>query len=355
MRRVLVVVLVSFLAQLVLVPSASSALSGRYVLATPFLGVYTRPVRAFLTTRELDVVTRMSSHLRLSQIGLKPAVNRGTWHVEPGLVRSEHLSMQRQVVRNLQQVLEKFNGTFAAWQIDVIIGRTQSYIKSQLAELGCAPDLSQTGGEILMGAAVCGRHVLISNLTGFLFLTAPDQPITVAMEKRREPRASSMPYQLEIRSLEGLAHEWAHSYRAAGQQGRVLVDEPAWVKEGLASMWASVSVVNTFQSRMTYRDWHILRLRKFVHWVDQCNRPLREYRTVRTGTNGCEYFMGPLAIELLIARHGGLQNIVRVFHLHNSSQGFPGDFVQVYGMTIDEFEREADLYISQIRKAELTK
>ena len=355
MRRVLFVLLMSLVTQFIQAPSPASALSGRYVLATPFLGTYARPVRVFLTTKELDVVTRMSSHLRLSQIRLKPAVNRGVWHIEPGLEKSEHLSMQRQVVRNLQQVLEKFNGTFAAWHIDVIVGRSQSYIKSQLAELGCAPDLSQTGGEVLLGAAVCGRHVLISNLTGFLFLTAPDQPITSAMEQRREPRASSMPYQLEIRSLEGLAHEWAHSYRAAGQQGRVLVDEPAWVKEGLASMWASVSVVNTFQSRMTYRDWHVLRLRKFVHWVDQCNRPLREYRTVQEGTNGCEYFMGPLAVELLIARHGGLQNIVKVFHLHNSAQGFPGDFVQVYGMTIEEFEHEADLYIAQIRKAELTK
>ncbi|NBU38857.1 MAG: hypothetical protein EBS32_11610, partial [Actinobacteria bacterium] len=256
MRRVLFVLLMSLVTQFIQAPSPASALSGRYVLATPFLGTYARPVRVFLTTKELDVVTRMSSHLRLSQIRLKPAVNRGVWHIEPGLEKSEHLSMQRQVVRNLQQVLEKFNGTFAAWHIDVIVGRSQSYIKSQLAELGCAPDLSQTGGEVLLGAAVCGRHVLISNLTGFLFLTAPDQPITSAMEQRREPRASSMPYQLEIRSLEGLAHEWAHSYRAAGQQGRVLVDEPAWVKEGLASMWASVSVVNTFQSRMTYRDWH---------------------------------------------------------------------------------------------------
>jgi len=355
MRRAVIFLMVGLLAQVLVVPSRASALSGRYVLATPFLGTYKRPVRAFLTTKELDVVTRMSSHLRLSQRGLKPAVNRGTWHIEPGLERSEHLSMQRQVVRNLQQVLEKFNGTFASWQIDVIIGRTQSYIKSQMASLGCAPDLSQTGNEILMGAAVCGRHVLVSNLTGFLFLTAPDQPLTSVLEARAEPRANSMPYLLEIRSLEGLAHEWAHSYRAAGQQGRVLVEEPAWVKEGLASMWASISVVNTFQSRMTYRDWHILRLRKFVHWVDQCNKPLREYRSVIQGTNGCEYFMGPLAIELLIARHGGLQNVVEVFHLHDSAQGFPGDFVQVYGMTIEEFEHEADLYIAQIRKAELTK
>ena len=355
MRRVLVAVAVVLVAQVLVDAPRATGLSGRYVTATPFLGTYKRPIRAFLTTKELDVITRMSSHLRLSQVGLKPAVNRGTWHIEPGLARSEHLSMQRQVVRNLQQVLEKFNGTFAAWKIDVIVGRTQAYIKSRLALLGCAPDLSQTGGEILMGAAVCGRHVLVSNLTGFLFLVAPDQPLTTALETKAEPRASSMPYVLEIRSVEGLAHEWAHSYRAAGQQGRVLVDEPIWVKEGLASMWASVSVVNTFQSRMSYRDWHILRLRKFIHWVDQCDRPLREYRAVVEGTNGCEYFLGPLAIELLVARHGGFQNIVRVFHLHNSAQGFPGDFVQVYGMTIDEFEREADTYIAQIRKAELTK
>ena len=120
-------------------------------------------------------------------------------------------------------------------------------------------------------------------------------------------------------------------------------------------MWAGVSVVNVFKDRATYLDWHVLRLRRFVHWVDQCDRPLRDYRTVQQVTNGCEYFLGPLAIELLVARHGGLQNIVKVFHLHSSAQGFLGDFMQVYGMSIDAFEREADAYISKIRKAELTK
>ena len=235
-RRAVAVFILVLIAQVVHVPSRATALSGRYVLVTPFIGNYSRPVRVFLTTSERDVITRVNGYLQQSQKGLRPAVNHGSWRIEPGLSGSSQLSLQRRVVNNLQQVLEKYNGTFADWHIDVIVGRTQSYIKSQLVSLGCRPDLSQTGNEILMGAALCGRHVLVSNLTGFLFLTSPDQPITAAMESRPEPKTSSVPYLLEIRCLEGLAHEWAHSYRAAGQQGRVLVDEPAWVKEGLASV-----------------------------------------------------------------------------------------------------------------------
>jgi hypothetical protein len=58
---------------------------------------------------------------------------------------------------------------------------------------------------------------------------------------------------------------------------------------------------------------------------------------------------------LLIARHGGLENLIKVFHLNDPEQGFLDDFEEVYGMTLGDFEKEADAYIAGIREAELTR
>ena len=333
----------------------ADALSGRYVLITPVIGRYQRPFRVFLTTRELDVMTRMGARLRAARKVPRAIVNTGTYHVEPGSERSPLFVSQRAVLRELQRVLEKYNGTIADWKVDIIVGRTQRYIKSTLRELGCQTNLVSTDGVLQMGAALCGRHFLVGNLTGYMFLQSSTDVLTDAMERAREPRVSTVPYLIAMRNLSGLAHEWTHIYRAAGQAGRVFTDEPAWVREGLAEVWAGIAIVNSNILRMTYTDWHVIRLRRFLDWSRRCDVNLVDFRLGSEATNGCEYFIGPLAIELLIARHGGLENLIKVFHLNDPEQGFLDDFEEVYGMTLAEFEKEADAYIAGIREAELTR
>jgi hypothetical protein len=354
--------IVFFLLAAVLVPAVvahpgrdADALSGRYVLITPTIGAYRKPFRAFLTTRELDVMTRMGVRLRAARKVPLRVVNTGVFHVEPGSGDSPLFLAQRTVLRELQRVLEKYNGTIADWRVDIVVGRSQAYLKSTLASLGCNADFSQTDGVVQMGAALCGRHYLADNLTGYLFLRSSDDILTGAMERAREPRVGSIPYLVAMRNLSGLAHEWAHIYRAAGQNGRVFTDEPAWVREGLAEIWSGIAIVNSNIARMTYTDWHVIRLRRFLDWSRRCNVKLIDFRTGSAATNGCEYFIGPLAIELLIARHGGLENLIKVFHLNDPEQGFLDDFEEVYGMTLGDFEKEADAYIAGVREAELTR
>ena len=333
----------------------SEALAGRYVLITPVIGKYQRPFRVFMTARELDVMTRMGARLRAARKVPRSIVNTGTYHVETGSERSPMFLSQRAVLRELQRVLEKYNGTIADWKVDIVVGRTQKFLKSKLRELGCLTNLVSTDGVLQMGAALCGRHFLADNLTGYMFLRSSADVLTDAMEGAREPRVSTVPYLVAMRNLSGLAHEWAHIYRAAGQDGRVFTDEPAWVREGLAETWAGIAIVNSNIVRMTYTDWHVIRLRRFLDWSRRCDVKLVDFRLGSEATNGCEYFIGPLAIELLIARHGGLENLIKVFHLNDPEQGFLDDFEEVYGMTLSEFEKEADAYIAGIREAELTK
>jgi hypothetical protein len=333
----------------------SDALSGRYLLITPVIGRYQRPFRVFMTTRELDVMTRMGARLRAARKVPRSIVNTGTFHVEPGSEKSPMFVSQRIVLRELQRVLEKYNGTIADWKVDIIVGRTQEFLKSKLRDLGCLTNLVSTDGVLQMGAALCERHFLVDNLTGYMFLRSSGDVLTDRMEQAREPNVSTVPYLVAMRNLSGLAHEWAHIYRAAGQDGRVFSDEPAWVREGLAEVWAGIAIVNSNIIRMTYTDWHVIRLRRFLDWSRRCNVKLIDFRLGSAAMNGCEYFIGPLAVELLIARHGGLENLIKVFHLNDPEQGFLDDFEDVYGMTLADFEKEADAYIAGIREAELTR
>ena len=329
--------------------------SGAWVTVHPSVGSHRRSLRIFFTSDEITVVAAMAPEVKDARRGTLAVVNPGDFHVEPSARKSQLLATQRRVLSELQRIFEKYNGVLEEWHVDLVAGRSQKWLLSALRSVGCRTDLSRTGGVILMGAALCGRHVLVSNLTGYLFLRTPDDALTARNESRREPSPESVPLLVAIRNMSGLAHEWAHSYRAAGQGGRSLSDEPAWVREGLAEVWAGIAIVAAHEGQISYRDWHAVRLRRFLDWPARCTDGLEETRRSSGTVNGCEYFLGPLAIELLVARHGGLRNLVRVFHLHDPEQGFLDDFVEVYGMTLEEFEAEADEYIAAIRRVELGK
>jgi hypothetical protein len=68
--------------------------------------------------------------------------------------------------------------------------------------------------------------------------------------------------------------------------------------------------------------------------------------------NGCEYYFGPLAIELLVADYGGLPNLLRLWETSNLRLDFEDAFESVYGMTLSYFETVADSYISAIAQVE---
>lgn len=327
---------------------------GRYVSVRPTVGAPAAAFRIFLTSSETEVIRSMN--LELSHTRALP-VRRGTpprFHVEPVARGSALLARQRRVLAELQRVMWALDPAGADWAVHVVVGRTQAYLKSTLRRLGCTPDLSANGGILEMGAALCGRHFLASNLTGYLFLRSPADALTARMESRPEPAEKRTPFLVELRNLSGLAHEWAHIHRIAANNGASLRGEPAWFREGLAEMWAGVAIVNTHRD-MTYAGWHAMRLRRFMSWGDRCSSGLGSLRASVAVTNGCEYFLGPLAVELLIARHGGLEKLLELFRSSRDGRDFAADFSGVYGIQLVEFESEADTYIEQIRKAEVSR
>ena len=332
---------------------AQDRLVGSYVQVKPLIGFAIRPIKKFITNEEWEVLAALDRRVRTiphRDIDTDAVV---AWHVEENTLYSPTYRLQLRVLLSLRQMLAGVDGFTKNATLDIIVGRTQGFIRSELDRLGCRPDLSAFDGQILMGAALCNRRIIVSNITGYLFLKTPDQRITPQMERRREPPLFDSPYQVVARNFSALAHEWMHFYRMAGLGGRVAPDEPLWFNEGFAEFWAEMAKVREFGDHDAMLRFHVVRLRDFYDWARKCPGSLRQYRLDRGTT--CEYHLGALAVEYLVAKYGGLEETARAFRMDGKIATFAQGFEQLFGISLDDFEREADRYIETIRRAELTK
>lgn len=340
-----------------LIPASATfsedGVDGRYVQVKPLIGYAIRPIRKFVTFAEFEVIRKVDQRVK----AMDELDERGdaivAWHVESDVEYSPTYRLQQQILHSLRRMLVGVDGFTSGYKMDIVVGRTQGFTMSILDRLGCDPDLSAFDGQILMGAALCNRRVLVTNLTGYLFLRKPGQRITDQMERRKEPPLVETPYQIVARNSSSLAHEWMHFYRMAGLGGRVAPDEPLWFNEGFAEFWADMAKVREFGDHDSLLRFHVVRLRDFYDWARKCPGSLSQYRRDR-GTS-CEYHLGVLAVEYLVANYGGLEEAARAFRMDGKIATFAQGFEQLFGVTLSDFETEADRYIETIRKAELTK
>jgi hypothetical protein len=323
---------------------------GSYVSVCPILGCFGRPIRVFLSNEERSTLQRLATVT--GRVKNRPFVDDSLvrWHIEPAAQLSSTMILQRRVLFSLREMLEGADGVTARWPVDIVIGRTQDYILGTLRSLGCEPNLASQGGQILMGAALCGRRFIVSNISGYLFLSRAGQRVTPELEQMPEGPLFSRNYKIVARNSSALAHEWMHIYRAAGLEGRVAADEPEWFSEGFAEIWAYVAKVREYRRSDGFLRMHVTRLRAFSDWPGQCPGPLSRYRT---GGNpyGCEYHVGTLAMEYLIANYGGLEKTTQAFREDGAKPSFAVGFEALFGVSLEKFEAEADRYIDTVRAA----
>jgi hypothetical protein len=322
----------------------------RVVSFRPYYGYSPSRVTARLSQSEVDIIRRMQSLADSWTSATPPPTNLLNLRIEPSVAGSPTVYLAIDAFHEARAFLSvPFNsGTVP---IAVIIGRTQKYIQQQVAEFGCKPTLATSNGIYLMGATICNRNVIVINLTGYLFLRSITQPITSYMETRPEPRMASMSYLVVDRNLSSLAHEWTHVARNRLSDGFVPDNEPAWFREGLAEVISGLSRVKASHGRYRYAHFHIIRLRKFSNWPNLCGIRLYRFRTSSQFPYGCEYLAGAAALELLIAKYGGISKILELYANIRISGDFLESFTKTYRMSLREFERRADIYARYISQA----
>ena len=331
-------------------PKPARLQPSKVVTIKPAFGYAPTPIRARLSHSELDIIKRLQTLADTWVPATPPPVNFVSWHIEPSAEGSPTLARAREAFQEARAILSvPFNtGTLPVF---IIVGRTQEFIKKEVAEFRCIPSIATAGGDFLMGATICNRSVVVINLSGYFFLRNADQRITSAMETRREPRFSALSYLIVDRNISSLPHEWTHVARSRLSDGFVPDNEPAWFREGLAEIVAALARVRAANGKYPFLHFHVIRLRKFSNWTSTCGLNLARFRTNVNSLNGCKYLTGAAAIELLIAKYGGIPKIITLYAHMRESGDFLESFRYTYGMSLTEFERRADVYARYIAQA----
>lgn len=322
----------------------------KVVTIKPPYGFSNSRITVRLSKSEVDIVRRLQK-LSVNQI-YSPNITAIpiVWKLEPGTEKSQTFQLARQGLFATEELLGR-PGDIDPYPIVVIVGRTQNFFRKEVSALGCSPDLRATGGQYLMGSTLCNRRVVVVNLTGYYFLRYYGQRITTAMESKPEPKISAVSYLLVLRNIGSLAHEWTHVVRALPSGGRVSSTEPAWLNEGMAEVMSGMSNVRASAGKMSYLQFHIIRLRKFSNWPSSCRLSLTAYRKISKTLGGCEYLRGAAAVELLIANYGGVRKLMALYDDATDTDDFFSSFQRIYGMSLRAFELRADKYARYITLA----
>lgn len=335
-----------------LLPSmhVSAANEGRERVArltvTPAYGAFPKGLSVPVRPWESRVIQQISRSVGKSANVLPQTHQLITWYVEPAVDESPTFLLAREVLYELQHALEEI-GVLEGRLTSVVVGRTQEYIRSTVRSLGCNPDMRLTFGQFLMGASVCGHGILVMNLTGYLVLDSL-RPLTADDEVRPERPLAAQSYLVVDRNASSLAHEWVHSVRSEIGGPFAFSDEPTWFSEGVAELVSEIARVRAFGEGTTFGEIHAIKVRLFSDWPSTCTLDLRLYRIPITRLSGCEYSLGNLALELLVAEFGGLSRIFDLYRRIAEGGTFDEAFRFVFGVSLDDFEAYANRYIRDV-------
>lgn len=319
------------------------------VPVTPPYGAWPRGLSTTFSLREARIVRDLQGVVDvLSETGESPrAVEFVRWHVEQSAASSPLLALAQRSLLETQLMFERA-GIVEVQRTDIVVGRTQAFLRSTVRSLGCVPDLSRTGGRYLMGASLCGNSVITMDLTGLIFLVRAGQQLAPWMEAAPEPPLSSLPYQVVDRAVAVLSHEWAHAVRFVAAGATQPPGEPFWFREGFPEWVALASRARAFGPDMSYLDAHAMKVHLFSNWPARCASDPGAYRIRPRWSVACEYFVGLLAVELLVARDGGFGKLVDVYRVSASGGGFRAAFRAVYGSSLADVEARARVYIREV-------
>ncbi len=320
------------------------------VITRPLYGYYNGPIRTKLSKSEVDAIRRLQWIATTWQPRIAIVPIPVHWMIEEGTMPSPTLSIAIDALAQAKLLQARENGKSHIIRT-IVLARSQKFIRDALASLDCQPDLSRTYDQYLMGATLCNRRVVVINLTGYYFLTNPRITLTTDLETLLEPPLKRTNYLIVNRNISSLAHEWTHVVRNRPTVGPLGVNEPVWLREGMAEVVSGLALVRASKGKMTYEEYHVIRLRKFSNWPSQCRLSLTEYRETSAGLGGCEYLRGAAAIELLLASYGGIGRVQLLYEDANELGDFEASFQRVYGMTLREFEIRADRYSQYIVQA----
>jgi hypothetical protein len=154
-----------------------------------------------------------------------------------------------------------------------------------------------------------------------------------------------------------IAHDVATMYELQAQYGSLKYDGtknqiPAWIREGFVQLFSSLSVSESNNPKQSYIDFMTSSglLDQFPKAL--CAKTLQDFESKDRNWGGfCTYSQNLYGVELLVARHGGLEALFNFVTLFGKSDDWPSSFKTAFGISREDFYVEWYDYL-EIPKAD---
>ncbi len=143
-----------------------------------------------------------------------------------------------------------------------------------------------------------------------------------------------------------VAHDVATMYELQAQYGSVPYDGsknqiPAWIREGFVQLFAALAVSDSNAEKKNYFDYI-----SSVNLIDRfpsklCTKNLQDFESKDRNWGGsCISSQNFFAVELLAARHGGLDALFAFVTQFGNSNDWTGSFKSAFGISREDFYTE---------------
>jgi len=154
-----------------------------------------------------------------------------------------------------------------------------------------------------------------------------------------------------------VAHDVAVMYELQAQYGSIIYDGtknqiPAWIREGFVQLFAALAISDSNLQKKNYFDFLVSA--KLIDSFPKtlCAKTLQNFESKDRNWGGsCASSQNFYGVELLAARHGGLDALFKFVSLYGISDDWTSAFESAFGITRKDFYTEWYEYLS-IRKSD---
>lgn len=143
-----------------------------------------------------------------------------------------------------------------------------------------------------------------------------------------------------------VAHDVATMYELQAQYGSINYDGtknqiPAWLREGFVQLFAALAISDSNAQKKSYFDFFVSS--NLVEGFPRalCVKTLQDFESKDRNWGGsCASSQNFYGVELLAARHGGLDALFKFVSLYGVTSDWPLAFKSAFGLSREEFYKE---------------
>ena len=158
---------------------------------------------------------------------------------------------------------------------------------------------------------------------------------------------------IQIKTVKYLvAHDVATMFELQAQYGDIAYNGsknqiPAWIREGFVQLFAALAISDSNSQKLNYYDYFTS-----ANLIDKfptklCTKTLQNFESKDRNWGGsCASSQNFYATELLVARHGGFEALLKFVTLYGTSDDWTESFKTAFGISREDFYTEWYEYLS---------